>query len=508
MDSKKKVILLGLDGATWTKLDYYISSGKMPNLSKIVEKGAKGILNSTIPYTSRACWLSILTGTNPGKHGNPHHTVNGGKSEVPRLWDILTEKKIKQIIVNDLITYPPTPVDGIMVTGGFSTPASSKDFVYPRSAMNEIYQIVENYIPSLSPDILKKTQENEFDEFYKKLQEWGDNVVKVSTHLAQNHDWQLFAPILENTDYINHFFWDKPEFLTKFFEWLDEVIGKFYQIAIENNANLIIVSDHGGGPINKHFLINTWLQQSGFADFAKPSKLRKFLSKIGFKRKSVRSNLSKLHLRGVASKITTSEMRKMIPIDNNESGILDTQSKIYSEAYDEITINIKDPDEYEKTRNQIIEKLQKLKDENGTNIVSKVNKREESFHGPFVNRAHDLQFLLNEGYCYSSAIREKYLLTPDEIGRVRTGDHRPEGIFVAVGPDISSGKSISNLYLWDICPLILHCLELEVPSYMDGKVKKEIFSEHSSAFIRNISIKKETEKDFLKKRISEKHNNF
>ena len=507
MISDKKVILLGLDGATWTQLNPHISMGLMPNLLKLIDNGVKGILNSTVPYTSRACWLSILTGTNPGKHGIPHHTV-GGKHEVPRLWDILTEKKMKQLIVNDLITYPPSPIDGVMISGGFSTPSTSKDFTYPISIMDEINKIVENYTPSLSAEILQKTQEEKFDEFYNKLQEWGNNVVKISTNLEKNHEWQLFAPIIENTDYINHFFWDKPEFLKKFFIWLDDVIGKFNEIAKKNNANLIIVSDHGGGPIKKHFLINTWLQQSGFTNFTKPNKIRKILSKTGIKRKDVRSNLSKLHLRGIASKITTSEIRKMVPIDKNESGVIDVNSKVFSEAYDEITVNIENSIEYEKTRNKLIEKLENLKDDEGNFIVSKVYKREESFHEPFVNRAHDLQFVLNEGYCYSSAIREKYILTPEEIGRIRTGDHRPEGIFLGSGPDFEKGKSISGLQLWDICPIILHCLELEIPSYMDGTVPKELFSQHSSAFKREIFIKNEIKKDFSKKQIDNKINEY
>ena len=36
-----KIIILGLDGATWTKLDEYIKKGTMPNFQSIIKKGTK-----------------------------------------------------------------------------------------------------------------------------------------------------------------------------------------------------------------------------------------------------------------------------------------------------------------------------------------------------------------------------------------------------------------------------------------------------------------------------------
>ncbi len=500
---KNKVVLLGLDGGTWTHLDKFMSEKIMPNLTSMMNDGVRGILESGIPYTSKASWLSILTGTNPGKHGIPHHIV-GKKPEVPLIWQILSENNIRQIIVNDLVTFPPLQVNGIMISGGFSTPSKSKVFTYPSSILEEIDNAVNGYIPFLSTDAFQKVQTGHFDEFYKILQEWGNKILKTSIYLSKKYEWQFFATIFENPDFMNHFFWNKPEFMKIFYQWLDEVIGKFSEISLSNNANLFIVSDHGGGPIKKHFLINTWLKNVGLTNFREPKKVRKLLSKTKFKRKLIRKNLERIHLQSVASKLTPSELKKMIPIEENETGFIDESSKVYSEAYNEITVNIKDSKEYEKLRNEIIQKLLQIKDENGTKIVLEARKREESFHGPYMKRAYDIQFLLKEGYCYSSSIKDKFLLSPEELGNIRTGDHRPEGIFIAVGPDIAKGSTISPLKLWDICPTILHTMDLKIPSYIDGEVKFQVFEKNSSLFNKKISLKKESEKDFLKKRILEK----
>ncbi len=59
---------------------------------------------------------------------------------------------------------------------------------------------------------------------------------------------------------------------------------------------------------------------------------------------------------------------------------------------------------------------------------------------------------------------------------LRTGTHRPEGIFFAYGPYVKKGcKLNSDVYTWDIAPTLLHMLDLPIPDYMDGRVLKEIF---------------------------------
>ena len=193
----------------------------------------------------------------------------------------------------------------------------------------------------------------------------------------------------------------------------------------------------------------------------------------------------------------------MIPIEEEEEGFIQKETQVFSEAYNEITVKINNLDEYEKTRNKIIEELLQIED-CGQKVVKEALKRENTFNGTYVDRAHDIQLLLNEGYCWSPAIREKFLLTPEEFEKVRTGDHRPEGMLFAVGPDIKSNHCIKKeVKNFDFFPTILHLLGQNIPDYTDGEVIKEIFDENSE--IRKISVIVENmfEKQFLKKRIQE-----
>lgn len=498
-----KLVFLGLDGATWKQLDKFLSEGLMPNLSSIINNGVRGELHSTFPFTSRTSWLTMLTGTNPGKHGIPHHIV-GGIPAVPLIWQILSDAKLKSIIVNDIVTYPPSKIDGIMISGGFSTPHDSRDFVYPESLYDEINKIANGYIPSLGSTTIENIQNGFFDNAYAELQEYGDKIIKTSLHLAKKFDWSILSVTLEHTDYFHHFFWNKPVFLQKFYQWLDGILADLYSVSRTNNANLLIVSDHGFGPIEKHFLVNSWLRDSNISNFGKPGKIRKYLSTTKIKRDYVRKSLSRLHMRSLASKITPSELKKIIPIEQYEDGYIQDSSTVYSEAYNEITINVNEKAQYEKLRDRVIKELLQIED-NGRKVVLEAHKREEIFHGPYVDRAYDVQILLNEGYCWSSSIKEKYLLTPTEFSDIRSGDHRPEGILIAVGPDIKKGSMLSStLKILDISPTILHMLGRPIPSYMEGNVAKEILDESSVLFKKDVSIQKKNEKEFLKNRISER----
>jgi predicted AlkP superfamily phosphohydrolase/phosphomutase len=65
----RKVLIIGLDGATWTNLRPWIEQGKLPHLGQLVAEGAAGPLTTTIPPVSPSAWVSFATGCNPGQHG-------------------------------------------------------------------------------------------------------------------------------------------------------------------------------------------------------------------------------------------------------------------------------------------------------------------------------------------------------------------------------------------------------------------------------------------------------
>ena len=66
--SAPRVIMIGLDGATWRILRPWALSGELPNLKRVVEGGATGALESTLPPLTPTGWTSAATGKTPGRH--------------------------------------------------------------------------------------------------------------------------------------------------------------------------------------------------------------------------------------------------------------------------------------------------------------------------------------------------------------------------------------------------------------------------------------------------------
>ncbi len=65
----RRVLVIGLDGATFRTLAPWAAAGEMPELARLMAAGCHGELRSTFPPLTPPAWSSFMTGKNPGKHG-------------------------------------------------------------------------------------------------------------------------------------------------------------------------------------------------------------------------------------------------------------------------------------------------------------------------------------------------------------------------------------------------------------------------------------------------------
>ncbi|MEE8557628.1 MAG: alkaline phosphatase family protein [Myxococcota bacterium] len=68
-DGRPRVLLLGLDGASWDRIDRGIEAGSLPTFTKLVAGGLRAPLRSVVPSYSPRIWTSIVTGVGPEVHG-------------------------------------------------------------------------------------------------------------------------------------------------------------------------------------------------------------------------------------------------------------------------------------------------------------------------------------------------------------------------------------------------------------------------------------------------------
>ena len=210
-----KVIILGLDGATWDVLWPRIERGAMPHLTGLLEQGAWGSLRSTIPPFSAQAWTSLSTGKNQARHGvvdfwerDPRSPgerrtfVSSRQVQGETLWQTAGRHGRRVGVVNVPVTYPPTPVNGYLVSG-FLTPPGRTDYVYPATLKDEIEALVPGYKPDPF-DPLGATRQQ-----LVELVTWMERHETVARYLLDGDPPDLFFGVVQAIDHLQHLFWNE-----------------------------------------------------------------------------------------------------------------------------------------------------------------------------------------------------------------------------------------------------------------------------------------------------------
>src|SRR5215831_10975477 len=281
----KKVIFIGLDGATFDVLDPLMNQGLMPRLKEFIDRGVRGPLETTIPPITPTAWVSWMTGKNPGKHGVfefllrrkgsgalPDSPVSSRSRDGLPFWDLLGQMGKRAIVTNVPCTYPPGLLNGVMISD-FLTPRGRRDFAYPANVLEEIesrfgpYElyITEVYAPGKVNRIL--------DQLFVEL----DHKTKVNRYLMNEYGWELFATHYWGTDRFQHELWHLVDESHPFFDKREhqENIGRIHEYwnAVDStvgtladeagDAIVYLGSDHGFGPIHRFLCFNVWLINEG-----------------------------------------------------------------------------------------------------------------------------------------------------------------------------------------------------------------------------------------------------
>ncbi len=508
MNRTKRVLIVGLDSATFDLILPWVKTGKLPFLHDMMENGAYGELTSTIPVLTPPAWSSFMTGKNPGKHGiisffnreNNGYNVevaNSTHRSAREIWTILGESGKKVGIVNVPLTYPPKKVNGVMITG-MMTPPGSDNFTYPVFLKEEVKKLIGE--DTLNPFFTYLERE---EVFLNDLFESTDRLAKISSHLIKEHKLDFFMVVFNGTDYIQHRFWghidpshpkyraDKAEKYQKIFldyyQRMDEIIGELSMLAGEN-VTVIVMSDHGAGPLRKYIHINSWLMQAGFLSMkgSLMTRIKRFMYKIGVNPEEIYNVLLRARIGNLGVKTDKADAKLRFLLKQLFLSFSDVnwrKTKAYSIGSGLIYINLKgrDPfgavnpgEEYETLRERIIRQLYKLKDpETGEHIVEKVYRKEEVYAGAHSRTAPDLVFLPKQGYMTF----EGYEFGADSVvtrAEAVSAAHRPNGILLMKGPKIKRSVELENANIMDVAPTVLQILGMPIPTDMDGKVLVDI----------------------------------
>lgn len=504
--SIKKLIVVGLDGATFAVLDPYMGKGDMPNLRKMCTAGVHGELRSTIPPVTGPSWASFMTGKNPGKHG-VFDFVRSAENDIRRypvnykhirsktIWDMVGESGKKVGVINMPLTYPPPSINGFVITG-LLTPPDVKKISYPEDLITQINEQVGPY----TLDVWWQDYgESGAERFLNDLLRCTEERIRTIEYLMKNQEWDLFVPVFIGADRIQHFLWkyihpEDTDDLTEREIYMTSQIKRYYRIVDlyigrilaqwGEDSNILVISDHGFGPLRKKMYVNWWLHEMGYLSLKHSKRHVHLLLRNGIvKLKNIVRRFDRYNIRG---RILPSIRRRGPSGAYKFLNVIDwSETKAYSVSNTEqgIYLNLRGREpggivsqgaEYESTRDKIIGDLKLLRDlDTREPLVTHIYKREEVYQGPYLRDAPDIIFFLKGGE-YLADVRLKAQLFEDANWTTGWGTHRMEGIMVGYGPDIKERVNVKGAQMIDMAPTILRLLDIPIPRDMDGKVLEDI----------------------------------
>lgn len=480
-----KTIVIGLDGANWDFLKHWIEKEELPNLKYLRDNGSWANSVSQLPTVTCPNWKCYSTGKNPGKFGvfwweqvdrEKKKLVNRCKSylfDSFEIFDYIGNSGLKVGVINMPTTYPPKKVNGFMISG--HPVVEEKDYTYPKSLEKKLK---EKYNYRVNPKNQTDTAEN-VRKTAEEINSLIDLRFKVGMDFIKDVDFLQITVFYINI--LQHFLFDEDSTL-KGWKIIDKNIGDF----IDNEYNIILLSDHGIHRVYRTFYKNTWLEREGYLRLKKSYSDRaiKLQRDLGLTRERLSWLTHKLKIKVFLKRYLPKETYESIPSQDgslfSESGIPEHKidwenSKALATGQGSIYLLLKrDDEEYKKVREEIIKKLEGLRTDNNLKVAEKVYRSEEVYHGKYLDQAPDIIYEQGRGvYSVGGVGRKNYFAEPTKW----KAENLRQGIFLAYGPSIRNLGRINDISILDIAPTILHLMNVPIPRDMDGRVIEEIFRE-------------------------------
>jgi predicted AlkP superfamily phosphohydrolase/phosphomutase len=484
-----RTLLLGLDGATFTVLDALMDRGLMPALKRLCDGGVRAGLMSTANPLTPLAWTSLLTGRSPGHHGifdfvrveqlsyHPHFRLaTSSDIRCPTIYTLIGAQGLRSISLNFPVMFPPRPINGFLIPG-FVPHRHLQRAMHPRGLYDRLSALPEITLKELPVDfederrsvqVLAPERHEEWVRFHIRRERQWFNVL---SHLMQTEPWDLASVVFDGVDKLQHACWRfiddglfasigasawaqrVRELCLDYFRQLDDLIARAIELA-GSETRVFLASDHGFGPSDEIFYVNSWLAEQGFLAWKEdaPVAPEGYINTEGMKAAAFLFDWSR----------------------TNAYTLTPGSNGIYLRPGGAPGAPALSDAERASLRRRIIDGLMQVRNPGtGERVVRRVMTREEAFPGPHSGLAADLTLVLRD-YGFVSVTRSDAIIkTRKEVA----GVHNPRGIFLAAGPGIRRGAVVGDLSILDVTPALMHSLGRPVPEEFEGRLPLEIFAD-------------------------------
>jgi predicted AlkP superfamily phosphohydrolase/phosphomutase len=436
----KKVVCIGLDGTPHSLVTKFMDDGLMPNFRMLTREGSFQPLMSVLPTVSCVAWSCFMTGKNPGKHNifgfldrmagsyNPY-VPNASNMRSDTLWDVLGREGKRVVVMGVPVTYPPKPVNGILVSG-FLAPDIEKA-TYPADLGKELKE-KQNYLLDIDPWKAREDVDSVAPQCVEVFRRRRDTL----REFMKTREWDFFMTHFMETDRLHHFLWEHQEEgwepyaeqFRDFYREVDDFLGELVD-DIDGKASLVILSDHGFCTLKEEVHINHWLTEKGYLRFQA----------------------------------------------DDPKGIMDIDAgntRAYSLDPGRIYINLRGREpggtvnpgtEYQSLREEIARDIAGIQDpETGEKMLDGVRMREDLFSGPNFDAAPDIVLVPKRGYDLKGSVNKSTLTDKGPIVGMHTLD---DAMLYIRDQEIRR----SDISIIDLMPTILGLMGCPIPTDLDGR---------------------------------------
>ncbi len=511
-----RVLIFGVDGATFDLIRPWAAAGHLPNLARLMGNGVHGELESTLPPVTSPAWPTFMTGCNPGQHGvfdfirpkgDGFDLVNSTSIRQPTIWQILSEAGLRIGVMNVPVTYPVQPVNGFMVTGLLS-PARGGGICYPADLIRRYEPSLGSYRISPQVQYTPGAEKSFVADLYDLIETHG----RWGLHLMQHEPWDLFMVHFLSLDVMQHAMWrfmdaTHPRHEPGPFEHairegyarVDAAVGRMLD-QLDGDTVVLAMSDHGFGPLHAIVNLNNHLMAQGLLKLKGDpwTRLRAAVFRLGLTPATVFRWLAQLGLQNLVARVSKGTRNKIMGRFLSYDAVDWSRTLAYSMGHvGQIYLNLegREPNgivsqkEYAAVLEQVRKALNELYDENGRPLVTSIVSRDGSYRGPYAAHGPDLHLVLDEYRMISFPLFATNGRVVTEQIRGDSGCHRSEGVLIASGPGIRRGEVLTQTRLRDLAPTILHLFGLPIPSQMDGRVLTEIWERPESVLYADVQAK-------------------
>ena len=458
--AERRVLVLGLDCAT-PELMFDLWRDDLPNVRRLTGNGMYGRLKSTIPPLGCPAWMSMVTGKSPGRLGlyglrnRVDHSygrmrlATSASARGDTAWDILSRAGKRVVVLGVPQTHPPKPVDGCIITD-LPAPEAEGPHTYPETLKGEIERLFGRYKFDVEdPRTSDKTG------LLREIYQMTEQRFALFRHLLRTRRWDFAMMVETGADRIHHGFWryfdeghPKHEAgaryrnaIRNYYRYIDDEIGQLLPL-IDDTTAVLVVSDHGAKRMAGGIRINDWLIREGYL-------------------------------------VLKEELPFATPFDHDRVDWRRTIAwgdggycgRLFLNVQGREAQGVVKPEEYERTRDELAEKLEAMHDPLGNPLGTRAMRPQEVYSECRGIPPDLIVYFGDLHWGAEETMGNEGIYVPEDNTVLDDANHSEHGVFILYDPaERVHERLLEGLHVVDVAPTLLSCMGLPVPGDMEGAV--------------------------------------